>query len=85
MGTLLPVITEFIKKSGLRKLSFAFYVEGIVAFLMFQQKISEAAFSEVSTWLMVGVFASNSFEHFVKSKGDKQSGSIKDPSDPVKA
>lgn len=71
MTKLLPVVADFLQKSGLRKLSYAFYVEGIVALLTFQQKISETAFTEVSTWLLVGVFASNSFEHFVRTKGEK--------------
>ena len=75
MANFFLMLTNFIQKAGMRKLSYAFYAQGIFAYLAYSGKLSEKGMVELSTWLLVGVFAANSFEHLMKeklSKGNKE-------------
>ena len=68
MASLIPLVIQFVKETGLRKLSFAFACEAAFCFLRFRSALGEDNFVTLSMVCMLGIFGSNVFEHQIKSK-----------------
>lgn len=68
---MLMTLAEFIHKSGLRKISVAVYMFGLICWLLHEQRLDVKTFGDISLYLILAVFGGNSLEHFFKSKGEK--------------
>ena len=66
MEKIMANLVDLFVKGGLRKLSYAFYVQAILAYLILKSKISSESFVELSMYLAIGVFAGNAVEHLAK-------------------
>ena len=61
-------ISEFLSKSGMRKIGVGLYMFSTLSLLISQGLLDAKSYVELVQWLVLALFGGNAFEHFVKNK-----------------
>jgi len=75
----LMLVSEFLNKSGMRKVGTGLSIYLINAILLSQAMLPAPEFKELSKWLILALFAGNALEHYVKAQSKKESPDAQTP------
>lgn len=66
----LIALTEFLKKSGMRKVGAGLYMFSILSYLVFEKALTGEEYKAVAIVIVLALMGANAYEHKTKEKPD---------------
>lgn len=79
----LAAVTEFVNKSGLRKITTGLYMFTAVSFLLHEKTLPAPEYVQIASIVVVALMSANAFEHHTKTRGKQDDKPAAVPASPV--
>lgn len=66
----LLALAEFLKKSGMRKVSAGLYMFSVLSYLVLQKALTGEEYKAVAVVIVIALMGANAYEHKAKEKPD---------------